>query len=821
LISPVINMQKEATVSTYADGLKSSMDTSKSLFNTSTFVQTSILSSDKSSPIKNERNNDFTKNQDLFGTLKNKSGVIDVKEIIDLGVPAKKQAVKTAFDEVNKAIKNATTACEELIQVLPPGIKFDVESTDYIGSNLSVLEELLGLVEIEETSRVFNYQKFSNSETSTMNNKLIESCSTVSKTPENSHVRRYNTRSADGTRKIRIMYDDAKAGDKGFKKDNGLRQNKKSSPQKINQKLKTFENAYSKTSMKMPTIPKGSFGYFFEDYYAKVKISHPSESLSQVMKDAGVRWREMTENDKLVYRERQNAARERYKNEMQQYKEQTIIPQDKPKKSNKKATVVDFSGRPLFKEFDSSSSEETPYMNVKPDKKINKRAVVDTYGSSFLSTPKKKVGKEEQIALCHGQRMISQLKNVKKSDSTELNLAEESEERIQFSWKELKSLVEDNLLRENFEKPANWKDQASSNIASIKDIIKNEKTKAHERLIAKLSEVDVKNYLQIPNDDYAVLASKRAGIRNLRKDPLIKNICAEFVKKRDETSHSYKLVLSQSEKVVHDRWVEENYGRERIVRNVADVLLQEMKTNALHKVLRGSEGSKVEIVSQLVDAVMWHLPLEYDVEVTRGERQSVASKDRKLQQNNNARGDRPDLMIQAFLRQKWDEIAYVESGKWKTTNKKIFTSKFYRIWAKIPLNVETVDEVEDFVHALLILRLYKLISNMQDQRDKPKDLSELDLLRQRIIDLETENAEIPELRNKLLKFAEVETENKRLRQIVEENSRRDAEFKSRIEELEKSRTDTASENAELKTEVAKLRHDFEEIKSKGIIIDSP
>ncbi|CAG8544069.1 2458_t:CDS:2 [Diversispora eburnea] len=110
---------------------------------------------------------------------------------------------------------------------------------------------------------------------------------------------------------------------------------------------------------------------------------------------------------------------------------------------------------------------------------------------------------------------------------------------------------------------------------------------------------------------------------------------------------------------------------------------------------------------------------------------------------------------------------------------------------------------------------------MQDQRNKPNDLSEIDLLRRRIIDLETENAEISELRNKLLKFAEVEAENERLRQIIEENSRRDAEFKSRIEELEKSRTDTASENAELKTEVAKLRHDFEEIKSKGIIIDSP
>ncbi|CAG8510162.1 8564_t:CDS:1, partial [Acaulospora morrowiae] len=54
---------------------------------------------------------------------------------------------------------------------------------------------------------------------------------------------------------------------------------------------------------------------------------------------------------------------------------------------------------------------------------------------------------------------------------------------------------------------------------------------------------------------------------------------------------------------------------------------------------------------------------------------------------------------------------------------------------------------------------------MQDQRSKPKNPSELDLLRQRIIDLETENAEIPELGNKLLKFAEVEVEKKRLRQI--------------------------------------------------------
>jgi hypothetical protein len=69
-----------------------------------------------------------------------------------------------------------------------------------------------------------------------------------------------------------------------------------------------------------------------------------------------------------------------------------------------------------------------------------------------------------------------------------------------------------------------------------------------------------------------------------------------------------------------------------------------------------------------------------------------------------------------------------------------------------------------------------------------------------IAELRKENAEIPELREKLLKFAEVEAENAKLRQIIEENAKRDAE------------------NAELKTEVARLRHDIEEMKQQTQVI---
>ncbi|CAB4415356.1 unnamed protein product [Rhizophagus irregularis] len=70
--------------------------------------------------------------------------------------------------------------------------------------------------------------------------------------------------------------------------------------------------------------------------------------------------------------------------------------------------------------------------------------------------------------------------------------------------------------------------------------------------------------------------------------------------------------------------------------------------------------------------------------------------------------------------------------------------------------------------------------------------SELELLRQRITELEAENTQ--------------------LRQIIEENAKRDAEnaeHKVRIEELEKNSVDISAENAELKAELAKLRHDFD------------
>ncbi|GBC01225.1 hypothetical protein RclHR1_04100001 [Rhizophagus clarus] len=98
----------------------------------------------------------------------------------------------------------------------------------------------------------------------------------------------------------------------------------------------------------------------------------------------------------------------------------------------------------------------------------------------------------------------------------------------------------------------------------------------------------------------------------------------------------------------------------------------------------------------------------------------------------------------------------------------------------------------------------------------------IDLIHQRIVDLEAENAElkaenaeIPELRKK---FVEVEAKNAKLEtenfEVKAEIMKLRAELKSGIEELEKSRTDTVAENArrdiesvKLKARVAKLEQD--------------
>ncbi|CAG8825906.1 3153_t:CDS:2, partial [Racocetra persica] len=111
-----------------------------------------------------------------------------------------------------------------------------------------------------------------------------------------------------------------------------------------------------------------------------------------------------------------------------------------------------------------------------------------------------------------------------------------------------------------------------------------------------------------------------------------------------------------------------------------------------------------------------------------------------------SRGNKPDLMIRMFVHKKWEEIEYLESGKWNCNDEKIRddhnklvqfcldgTEELFKICKKGSLNKnyigfgvniadESVDEVEEFVHALLILR-NGMIVNAQEQKDKVKAIT--------------------------------------------------------------------------------------------------
>ena len=63
-------------------------------------------------------------------------------------------------------------------------------------------------------------------------------------------------------------------------------------------------------------------------------------------------------------------------------------------------------------------------------------------------------------------------------------------------------------------------------------------------------------------------------------------------------------MVAHYEKVTYNKWVEPNYEWKCIVRNMINILLQEMMSNVFGKILKGSEGFLVEVVFWLIDAVM-------------------------------------------------------------------------------------------------------------------------------------------------------------------------------------------------------------------------
>ncbi|CAH1767775.1 12422_t:CDS:2 [Entrophospora sp. SA101] len=319
-------------------------------------------------------------------------------------------------------------------------------------------------------------------------------------------------------------------------------------------------------------------------------------------------------------------------------------------------------------------------------------------------------------------------------------------DKMRFSWNELKTLMDASLFRNKFNEQTDWRIEVECTIGNVKDKVKNGGTSIHERLFGKLCNIDINNLtpedplsngvidlgsnkFQLSENDFDLLIGDKAGIRRL---------------------------MAGDATVVHSRWVERENDRECIARGITECLMQLVKTNSFRRISRGSENTLVEVVARLIDLAIYQLPINSEVEVTRNERQSVASKNRKAKLKNGARGNKPDFMIQAFLGQKWNEIVYGESGKWNCNEEKILDDhnklvrfcidgykeiskkrekddlrknyiafgvnvagdkiivhglirenevKYYLpiAEAKIPLRSESV-EVEEFIHVLMVIR---------------------------------------------------------------------------------------------------------------------
>ncbi|CAG8663765.1 4021_t:CDS:2, partial [Ambispora gerdemannii] len=156
--------------------------------------------------------------------------------------------------------------------------------------------------------------------------------------------------------------------------------------------------------------------------------------------------------------------------------------------------------------------------------------------------------------------------------------------QIRYCRNELISLMDAGLLKKQFKKD-NWRETAN-NIAIVKTMLQSENTPIHKHILKELNKINItdltfndplcngiidisSNRFQINESDYKILTGK-----NVNK----------------EIKHYNKFVLmSTTEKVTYDQWTENEYDRERIARDITNILLQELKYNSFQRISHGSE----------------------------------------------------------------------------------------------------------------------------------------------------------------------------------------------------------------------------------------
>ncbi|CAG8544645.1 11162_t:CDS:2, partial [Acaulospora colombiana] len=172
----------------------------------------------------------------------------------------------------------------------------------------------------------------------------------------------------------------------------------------------------------------------------------------------------------------------------------------------------------------------------------------------------------------------------------------------------------------------------------------NKKANTSVRLLEEIQDVDINDLTyddplangiidlgssqyQLIEDDYDVLVGEKGGIRNLRKGAFIKEMCEEFIIKRNEIHSQCKFIIAPSETRRHKEWIESENNRVITATNITDTLLQETKRNVFRKISKASENAFVDVIVRIMEASIYQMPVDFDIEVTRNDRQSIASQE--------------------------------------------------------------------------------------------------------------------------------------------------------------------------------------------------
>ncbi|CAG8755693.1 9242_t:CDS:2, partial [Dentiscutata erythropus] len=218
--------------------------------------------------------------------------------------------------------------------------------------------------------------------------------------------------------------------------------------------------------------------------------------------------------------------------------------------------------------------------------------------------------------------------------------------------------------------------------------------------------------------------------KRLILDKSITEECKGIIQKH-HTNKDLKWVISEGFVPSLDKWVESVESQKHFAQKILECLISIWNLNTIWSKNQSERIYVAQIVEPLISVALEDLPIDIKYEL-KGENQSLASKNYKLNSSNSAVGNHPDIMFTIKIGENNLELLYVESGRRLTTDKKVFADhnklaciniagdhmKIYGLQRKdnlyfyfplteayIPLENASWENVQDLVYSLLLIRV--------------------------------------------------------------------------------------------------------------------